>query len=305
MDPTLQPPSDRHSAHPPPASRARDAQASPPEAPAGPRLAAPPPAKTRAAQGAGLAGSAALHALLALLIAFEASAPPAPEAQEPVEFEVVQKPPPPPPPPPEPAPEEKKPEPPKVVKPKPTPKPLEQAAPPPPKDAPPPPPELTEELPPPPNDAAPADAPPQAPLMIGISMSSTTTAGSFAAPVGNTLYGSAPTVAPKPEEVKPYASPTGRYVPRYKVTKLPELSREVKAKYPEEARKLGIEGQVILELTIDATGKVAEARLVKRAGHGFDEAALEAVRRFVFKPGTEGGEPIVTEITYTYTFQLD
>ncbi|HCF58748.1 MAG TPA: energy transducer TonB, partial [Myxococcales bacterium] len=132
-----------------------------------------------------------------------------------------------------------------------------------------------------------------------------TTAGSFAAPVGNTLYGSAPTVAPKAEDVKPYASPTGRYVPRYKVTKLPELSREVKAKYPEEARKLGIEGQVILELTIDATGKVTQARLVKRAGHGFDEAALEAVRRFAFKPGTEGGEPIVTEITYTYTFQLD
>jgi len=141
--------------------------------------------------------------------------------------------------------------------------------------------------------------------MIGISMSSTTSAGSFAAPVGNTLYGNAPTVASDPAEVRTYASPTGRYVPPYKVTKLPEILREVKADYPEEARKLGLEGQVMLRLTIDATGKVVRARVIKKAGNGFDEAALEAVRKFAFKPGTEGGEPVVTELTYTYTFLLD
>ncbi|MBI5544306.1 MAG: TonB family protein [Deltaproteobacteria bacterium] len=216
-----------------------------------------------------------------------------------MEFEVVAKPPPPPPPPPEPEKpkeEPKKVEPPKVAKVK---------LPPPPPDAPPPPPKH-EEAPPPPNDTPPPDAKPQAPVMIGISMSSTTTAGGFAAPVGNTLYGTAPKVAPKPDEVKPYAPPPGgRYVPPFKVTRLPELDKDFKAPYPEEARKLGLEGQVVLRLTVDAEGKVASAVVIKGGGNGFDEAALDAVKRFRFKPGTQGEERVATEITYTYTFLLD
>lgn len=249
---------------------------------------------------AGLIGSGIVHLVVLAVIIDAALHPKRFEAQVPVEFEVVAKPPPPPPPPPpEPPKEEKKPEPKvaKVFKP-----------PPPPKDAPPPP---KETPPPPPNEPPPPDAKPSAPVMIGVTMSSTTAAGGFAAPVGNTLYGQAPKVAPRPDEVKPYAAPVtapppgGRYVPPYRVTKLPEVASEVKATYPEEARKLGLEGQVVLRLTVDATGKVAKAVVVKGAGNGFDEAALDAVKRFKFKPGTEGDEPVATEITYTYTFLLD
>jgi protein TonB len=173
-----------------------------------------------------------------------------------------------------------------------------------PKDAPAPPPQA-ENAPPPPNDAPPPGARPNAPVMIGISLSSTTSVGGFAAPVGNTLYGAAPTVGPKPEEVKPYASPTGRYVPPFKVTRLPEKETEVEARYPEEARKLGLEGQVVLRLTIDAKGSVVLVKVVRSAGHGFDEAAVEALKRFRFKPAMEGSDPVATEITYTYTFQLE
>ena len=89
------------------------------------------------------------------------------------------------------------------------------------------------------------------------------------------------------------------------MTKLPEILADFKASYPEEARKLGLEGQVILRLSVDSTGKVAKAAIIKGSGHGFDEAALDAVKRFRFKPGTEGDEAIATEITYTYTFLLD
>jgi protein TonB len=245
----------------------------------------------------GVFGSVVVHGAIWALIVMAAARPKVIEESTPIEIAVVEKekPPPPPPPPPEEKKEEpKKPDPPKVVK----------KAVPVPKEAPPPPPKQ-EELPPPPNEPPPPDAKPQAPIMIGISMSSTTTAGGFAAPVGNTLYGSAPKVAPNPTDVKPYTSPTGRYVPPAKVTRLPELVADVKAEYPPEARKLDLEGQVVLRLTIGADGKVEKATLIKGAGHGFDEAALKAVERFRFKPGTEGDEPIVTEITYTYTFILE
>ncbi|MBI5549440.1 MAG: TonB family protein [Deltaproteobacteria bacterium] len=215
---------------------------------------------------------------------------------------MVERPKPPPPPPPEPPQpkeeERRKAEPVKVAK--------ALKLPPSPKDAPPPPPK-TEPSPPEPNELPPPDAKPNAPLMIGISMSSTTIAGGFAAPVGNTLYGSAPKTAPKPEEVKPYAPPPpgGRYVPPFKVTRLPELVADFKAPSPEDARMLGLEGQVMLRLTVDGGGKVARATLIKGCGHGLDEAALDAVRRFRFRPGTDVEEAVTTEITYVYTFLLD
>ncbi|MGC4121598.1 MAG: TonB family protein [Myxococcales bacterium] len=249
----------------------------------------------------GMIGSGLVHFVIVLLIIDAALHPKKIEQQTPVEFEVVTKPPPPPPPPPpEPPKEEKKPDPPKVAK--------VFTPPPPPKEAPPPPKGMP---PPPPNEPPPPEAKPQAPVMIGVTMSSTTSAGGFAAPVGNTLYGSAPKVAPKPEEVKPYAAPVtapppgGRYVPPYKVTKVPEPVGECKGVYPEEARKLGIEGQVVLRIRVDSTGNVVKAAVVKALGYGFDESAVAAITKCRFKPGTEGDEAIATEITYTFTFLLD
>lgn len=273
-----------------------------------PNITGPAQGRSALARGLGVAGSLLAHGAIFVLVSVLAANPPEIKKTETVELFVVEtpKPPPPPPPPPEPPKEEPKPEPPKPKpKPKPVPRKVAKALPPPPKDAPPPPPDIKELEPPPPNEPPPPDAKPNAPVLIGMSLSSTSTAGTFAANVGNSLYGTTEKVARKPEEVKPYASKTGRYVPPYKVTSLPELLSEVKATYPEEARKLGMEGDVLLKLTIDHTGKVVSAKVVKRAGYGFDEAALAAVKRFRFKPGLDGGEPITTEINYTYTFLLD
>ncbi len=263
-----------------------------------PKLARPEPQSRPALNGVGLAGSVVVHGALLFLILTWKPKPLSVEPAKPVEIAVIEREKPPPPPPEPPKLEEKKPEPPKVARVRP------KLLPPPPKDAPLPPPELKEDLPPPPNEP-PKDAKPQAPVMIGISMSSTTSGGTFAAPVGNSLYGTAPKAAPRPEGVHSYASPTGRYVPPYRVAELPVVLSEVKAEYPAEARKLGLEGQVVLRVTVDAAGKVSAARIVKGIGHGFDESALEAMRRFKFKAGTEGGEAITTDITYTITFLLD
>ncbi|MBR2978993.1 MAG: energy transducer TonB, partial [Myxococcaceae bacterium] len=167
--------------------------------------------------------------------------------------------------------------------------------------------------PPPPNSPPPPSAKASAPVRIGISMSSTSAAGGFAAPVGNTLYGASPKIAADPNSVRPYASPdgryaapqNGRYVPPARVSTLPKLSREARASYPEAARRAGIEGQVVLRLRVNDKGDVIEARVVESAGHGFDESALAAVKQFKFQPGTLDGAAVMTDITYTYTFLLD
>jgi len=79
-----------------------------------------------------------------------------------------------------------------------------------PKDALPPLPSPTD-APPPPNAAPPPGTPKSAPVRIGVSMSSTTAAGGFAAPVGNSLYGKSPAKAEDPATVQPHRS--DRYAP--------------------------------------------------------------------------------------------
>ena len=84
----------------------------------------------------------------------------------------------------------------------------------------------------------------------------------------------------------------------------PKLLQFVEAKYPEEAEKAGIEANVVLRLDIDATGHVVDAVVQETAGHGFDEAATEAAKQFVFEPATRDGKPIPSRILYRYGFTL-
>jgi protein TonB len=94
-------------------------------------------------------------------------------------------------------------------------------------------------------------------------------------------------------------------MPIYQVDSAPSVASEVKVPYPEEARRAGIEGTVTLSITIDFDGKVVAAKLIGGPGYGLNEAALEAIRRFKFKPAIKNGEPVSTEMKYAYTFLLD
>lgn len=230
--------------------------------------------------------SLALHALALLLLA-RRTPPAPPPPQRPMELVVVEVQPPPPPPP-EPQPEPARPPPPVKVA----------------RAQRPPPPAPKERAPPPPNDTPPPEQPARTPpLVVGISMSSTTTAGTVAAPVGNTVYGKAEGQAQDPAQVQGYKAP--RYVPAYQVDREPQVVNEVKAPYPEEARRAGIEGGVVLSIRIDETGKVTQARVLSGPGYGLNEAALEYIRRYTFRPAVKDGEPVATEIKFTYTFLLD
>jgi len=254
------------------------------------RLAAPPRALVA------YAASVALHA--ALLAAILVVRPPPERRAMPVSIEIVETRPPPPAPAPEP------PAPPRrAVRTAPR-----LAVAPPPRDAPPPT-EQVPDVPPPPNAPPPPSAPAAkpGPVRIGISMSSTTTAGSYAAPAGNALYGKAPEQAGDPSDATPYRS--DRYVPPTQVTRLPELIPPdiPKSEYPAEAKAKQVEGQVRVHVYIDEEGRVRDVRLAGAdPGHGFGKRALEIVRKYYrFKPATRNGEPVATELTLPVTFELD
>jgi TonB family protein len=84
----------------------------------------------------------------------------------------------------------------------------------------------------------------------------------------------------------------------------PSLKSRVDAPYPDEARRLRIEGNVGLELVVGEDGHVLDAKVTGSAGHGFDEAAVDAARSFVFEPARENGKAIKSEVQFTYAFHL-
>ena len=153
---------------------------------------------------------------------------------------------------------------------------------------------------PPPNDTPPPDSksePP--PVVVGLTLRSTTTAGTFDAPVGNTLAGKTPDKAVDPANVRP--SP----VPLYELDSQPTVIGEVRIPYPEDARSRGIEGTVVLSVLVDETGRVRAVKIISGPGGGLDQAASKAVERVRFRPALRKGQPVAAQITYRYTFLLD
>jgi protein TonB len=159
------------------------------------------------------------------------------------------------------------------------------------------------EEPPPPTEEAPQEDVKPPPVFIGMTMESTSSAGTFAAPRGNSAMGAMPAKAPNPEDVKAYKAP--KYVPPGGADSDPVAENEVKIPYPEEAKRAGVEGTVRLRITVDFEGHVTEVKVLSGPGYGLDEAAREALKRFKFKPAMKAGEAVSTTITYNYTFLLD
>ena len=75
--------------------------------------------------------------------------------------------------------------------------------------------------------------------------------------------------------------------------------------YPEEARRRGQQGTVLLQLVVDASGAVRDAGVLHSSGHPLlDDAALEAVRRWRFRPARAEGLPLEQAIVQRIEFRL-
>ncbi|MEZ4933545.1 MAG: TonB family protein [Saprospiraceae bacterium] len=76
-------------------------------------------------------------------------------------------------------------------------------------------------------------------------------------------------------------------------------------KYPELAKKKGIEGTVVIKFTVAADGTIQDAEIIKGIGGGCDEEALRLVKSMPnWIPGTKDGKPIATELKLPFNFAL-
>lgn len=78
----------------------------------------------------------------------------------------------------------------------------------------------------------------------------------------------------------------------------------VKATYPPMALRMGMESDVTLKIEVDPDGRVTHAEITKSGGAGFDNEALEAVKRSRFEPAQKDGKNVEAEFTYIYRFRL-
>jgi TonB family protein len=74
--------------------------------------------------------------------------------------------------------------------------------------------------------------------------------------------------------------------------------------YTEEARKLSIQGDVVLLARFGANGQVEVERVLRGLGHGLDQSASCAAEAIRFRPATEYGRPVDASATVRITFQL-
>ena len=74
--------------------------------------------------------------------------------------------------------------------------------------------------------------------------------------------------------------------------------------YTDEAKKLRIEGEVLLEVVFESSGKIRVLRVVRGLGHGLDEAAAQAAEQIRFKPAMRDGQPSDSTAILHIIFQL-
>ncbi len=84
----------------------------------------------------------------------------------------------------------------------------------------------------------------------------------------------------------------------------PSLLFKAEPEYSEEARKAKWQGSVTLSVVVSEFGETQNIKIVRALGLGLDQQAIEAVQKWVFKPGRKDGQPVAVYATIEVTFHL-
>jgi periplasmic protein TonB len=93
------------------------------------------------------------------------------------------------------------------------------------------------------------------------------------------------------------------------VEEMPELIGGLQAlqqqiRYPEMARRAGIEGRVYVQFIVNEQGDVEDPRVIRGIGGGADEEALRVVSQAQFRPGMQRGRPVRVQYSLPIFFRL-
>lgn len=85
----------------------------------------------------------------------------------------------------------------------------------------------------------------------------------------------------------------------------PKVVSMARARFPEKSQRLGEQGSVLLEMSVDAAGKVSGVRVIESSGHSrLDDCAAAAAWDWVFEPARRNGRAEAAIAHHRYTFRL-
>ncbi len=113
----------------------------------------------------------------------------------------------------------------------------------------------------------------------------------------------------RPENKEPPASKPqpGALIPLADVSIPPILLKRVNPKYPTAALNFGMEGTVTVNALISETGEVIRTEILKgvKGGYGFEKAAENAVKQWLFRPAQKNGVNVKVWKPIEITFKLN
>ena len=106
--------------------------------------------------------------------------------------------------------------------------------------------------------------------------------------------------------IPPPAPPAPAVAPKQaKIDAPPKPHKTIKPDYPKGARQRGEQGEVILEIRVNAAGNVDRVDIVSSCGFPeLDEAAVRAARTARFTPAKSGGSPVASTARLKLDFKL-
>lgn len=117
------------------------------------------------------------------------------------------------------------------------------------------------------------------------------------ADIDDAVFFSFPDAPPAPPEPADRVYRVGEVDP-------PERIHYVEPRYTELARRIRLEGVVIVQATIDKEGDVVDIQVLRGMSMGLTEATVEAVRQWKFRPSTVDSRPVAVLYTLTVHFSL-
>ena len=93
---------------------------------------------------------------------------------------------------------------------------------------------------------------------------------------------------------------------RQPVIVMPKPVDQPQPVYPTVSRRLGEQGKVTLRVKVDESGYCTAIAVSQSSGHQrLDQAALDAVQRWIFQPGTRNGVPVSLSVNIPVLFRLE
>lgn len=100
------------------------------------------------------------------------------------------------------------------------------------------------------------------------------------------------------------AGPQQRAVVSAPATTPVKILSKPKPVYTDEARRLGVQGEVLVEVLFGTNGQAHALRVVRGLGHGLDAAAVDAANKIRFQPAQQSGRPVDSTAIVHVVFQL-